>query len=101
MSLNPQILQLNVLFDLEGAEEYTKATSKDSDSESTNEMDEMQEELMDPVVEARDFLVKHPLAKILIVIDMHCLENGAFVWKDNTPMSYQGCLLLEVSLHLL
>ena len=61
----------------------------------------MQEELMDLVVEARDFLAKHSLAKILIVIDIHCLENGAFIWKGNTPVSYQGCSLLEVSLHLL
>ena len=58
-------------------------------------------QLVDPVGEVRDFLSKHPMAKIIVVVDTHCLENRSFVWKGDTPMSYQGCLLLEVSLHLL
>ena len=47
--------------------------------------------------EAGTFLDTHPTAKIIIIIDAHCLENGAFVWTGNDPVSFQGCYMPEVS----
>lgn len=85
--------------DPEGAAADAKASGNNSNSSPTNEVDETQEELMDPTVQARDFLAKNPLAKILVVLDTHSLENGSFVWKGNAPPSYEGCSLLEVSLY--
>jgi hypothetical protein len=43
------------------------------------------------------FLKRHPFARIVVVIDTHCLENGAFVYEGDSPESYQGCLLPEAS----
>jgi hypothetical protein len=50
-----------------------------------------------PATQAKKFLHKHPTAKIVIIIDTHCLENGAFVWNGNSPTSYEACSLYEVS----
>ena len=64
--------------DQEGADADSKATGKDFGPESTNKVDEMHEELIDPMVQARHFLSKHPMAKMLIALDTHCLENLLF-----------------------
>lgn len=45
-----------------------------------------------------EFLIKYPTAKIVIVVEMHCLENGRFVWKGQSPTTYEACSLLEVCL---
>ena len=95
-----QILRLDVPLDPEGAAADAKASGKNINSGSMDEVDETHEELMDPAVQARDFLAKNPMAKILVVLDTHSMENGSFVWKGNTPPSYEGCSLQEVSLHL-
>ena len=44
------------------------------------------------------FLRAHPVAKIVVVINMHCIDNGAFVYAGNNPNTYKACSLLEVSL---
>ena len=95
-----QILRLDVPLDPEGAAADAKASGNNTNSGSTSEVDETHEELIDPTVQARDFLAENPMAKILVVLDTHSMENGSFVWKGNSPPSYEGCSLLEVSLHL-
>ena len=48
---------------------------------------------------AERFLEAHPMAKIVVVVDTHCLDNGTFVWKGATPSEYTSCTLLEVCAH--
>lgn len=43
-----------------------------------------------------NFMTHYPTAKIVIVIETHCLENGCFVWKGESPTTYEACSLLEV-----
>lgn|ERR1700679_431320 len=45
---------------------------------------------------AERFLKAYPMAKIVVVIDTHCLDNGTFVWKGATPVEYDSCTLLDV-----
>ncbi len=43
------------------------------------------------------FLDRYSTARIIIVVDTHCLEeNGAFVWKGTTPASYDACSMAQV-----
>ncbi|KAF9784726.1 hypothetical protein BJ322DRAFT_1021414 [Thelephora terrestris] len=42
------------------------------------------------------FLETYPTAKIVLVVETHCLENGRFVWDGHDAESYQGCLLEEI-----
>ena len=60
------------------------------------------ESILDYREGAKAFLKDHPVAKIVVVIDTHCLENGAFVYAGNSngndPKMYEGCSLLEVCL---
>lgn len=44
-----------------------------------------------------DFLGRHPTAKIVLIVDTHCLDNGAFVYEGHSPETYKGCRLEEVS----
>jgi len=54
---------------------------------------------MDPdAARAEAFLKTHPMAKIIFIVDTHCLENGYLVWTGDRPETYQGCTLLEVRL---
>jgi len=45
---------------------------------------------------ARKFLKAHKHAKIIVVIDAHCLEDGLFIWKGHDQVSYETCTLWEV-----
>ena len=45
---------------------------------------------------AQGFLAEFPTAKIVVIIDTHCLKNGFFVWTGNSKDSYQACPLLAV-----
>ena len=38
-----------------------------------------------------------PAAKIVVVIDTHSVENGAFVWTSETGTGKNPCFMLEVS----
>lgn len=52
----------------------------------------------DPFPELSAFLKRHPTAKIVLIIDTHCLrETGLFVWGGHDAASYQACSLLSVS----
>lgn len=66
------------------------------DGEDAEEESDDIEESQNPNKDAKDFLRKNPTAKIVVVIDTHCLENGAFVWTGDSPTSYQACFLAEV-----
>ena len=51
-----------------------------------------------PADEAGDFLDRHPMVKIVVIIDTHCLEEtGAFIYQGSSPESYKGCGMDEVS----
>ena len=51
---------------------------------------------------AGKFLSSRKTAKIVVVIDTHCLEEtGAFVWCGKTPTDYQACRLDRVSVEYL
>lgn len=43
------------------------------------------------------FLKKHKTAKIIVVLDTHCIDNGFFVWSGTSEDNYRACRLLEVS----
>lgn len=46
---------------------------------------------------AAGFLAQHPTARIVLIIDTHCLEeSGQFIWKGNSPESYESCSLAQV-----
>ena len=46
--------------------------------------------------DVREFLGKHPLAKIVIVVDTHCLqETGGLIWEGAGP-NVNACSLWEV-----
>ena len=45
---------------------------------------------------AEVFLREHPSAKIIVIIDTHCLNNGFFVWKGTSAANYAACSLAEV-----
>ena len=46
---------------------------------------------------AASFLAEHPTAKIVVVVDTHCLKNGKLVWKGTNTISYKACDMDEVS----
>lgn len=50
-----------------------------------------------PMKEVKAFLRKYESAKIVVIIDTHCLENGRFVWTGDSPTTYQACDLHSVS----
>lgn len=45
----------------------------------------------------QQFLNNHDSAKIIVIIDTHCLPNGGFIWKTGSKDEAFGeCSLLEV-----
>ena len=50
--------------------------------------------------EAVRFLERFKMAKIVIVMDTHSSDNGAFIWKGSSsdPSSLRMCYMLEVSI---
>jgi len=58
---------------------------------------ESQEQCQPEDMAAR-FLELHPTAKIVFIIDTHCLdETGSFIFIGNSPESYRACTMAEVS----
>ena len=49
-----------------------------------------------PSDEALSFFQDHPTAKIIIVVDTHCVENGAFVYEGDSLATFKACYLPEV-----
>lgn len=55
-----------------------------------------------PFPEIPAFLKKYPTAKIIVVIDTHCLqESGTLLWSGNSAETYESCTLLGVSMFAL
>ena len=51
-----------------------------------------------PNPEVSNFLDQHPTAKIIVIIDTHCIqETGGFLWRGTDSESYQSCSLYDVS----
>lgn len=52
----------------------------------------------DPFTRAVDLLAHHPAAKIVVIVDTHCLEeSGNFIWKGaDTTADFESCCLHEV-----
>jgi len=46
---------------------------------------------------AEEFLTLHEGAKIVVIIDTHCLDSGKLVWSGTTADDLRACTLLEVS----
>lgn len=53
----------------------------------------------DPVKEVMDFLRDWDTAKIVFVLETHCIESGKFIWTGDGPASYESCWLKEVRVH--
>lgn len=47
---------------------------------------------------AEQFLVAHESAKIVVIVDTHCIESGFFVWTGEGAADWKACSLLEVSM---
>ena len=48
------------------------------------------------------FLTRHKTAKIVVIVDTHCLaEDGRFIWRRNKDESFEACTMKEVSRVLL
>lgn len=47
--------------------------------------------------EIEEFLNRYRTAKIIIVLDTHSIDNGSFAWTGDSPDTYLGCTLNEVS----
>jgi hypothetical protein len=50
-----------------------------------------------PADDVGDFLDQHTTAKIVVIVDTHCLEEtGSFIYKGSTPETYEACRMKEV-----
>ena len=46
---------------------------------------------------AAEFLAAHATAKIVVIIDTHCIEeSGSFLWRGDKPKDYEACGMDEV-----
>jgi hypothetical protein len=54
------------------------------------------QEIPKPLDEVAAFLEHYKSAKIIVIIDTHCLDGGFFVYKGTSPATYEGCSLEEV-----
>lgn len=52
----------------------------------------------EPVKEVIDFLTTWKSAKIVVVVETHCLETGVLVWRGDEPVNYETCSFNEVSI---
>jgi hypothetical protein len=46
---------------------------------------------------AERFLMSNDGARIVVVVDTHCLDNGRLVWTGTSADEYRACSLFEVS----
>lgn len=53
--------------------------------------------VVDETWAAEEFLKRHITAKIVVVINTHCMDSGDFVWAGHDAMTYRVCTLLDVS----
>ena len=78
-----------------GSGKTDQGTGED-DGQEDEEINEDVEELENGPEQAAEFLKTNPAAKIIVVIDTHCLENGAFVYTGTKATEYLACYLSEV-----
>ena len=52
-----------------------------------------------PINDVIAFLKEYLAVKIVIIIDTHCLNNGAFIYQGNSLMTYVACYLPKASIH--
>lgn len=76
----------------EGAEDEARDEARDKD-EGDSGSNDVVTTTGDAAV---NFLKNHPAAKIVVVIDTHCLDTGRFAWDGDGPGSYQSCTMHEV-----
>lgn len=50
----------------------------------------------DPVKQVMAFLTQWDTAKIVVVVETHCIESGKFIWTGDEPVNYESCWLEEV-----
>lgn len=53
----------------------------------------------DPVQQVIDFLTQWDTAKIVVIVETHCIESGKFIWTGDAPVNYESCWLQEVKIH--
>lgn len=75
---------------------FVETSISETQDEPPAENDGLYEVISDSAA-AEQFLKAHPTAKIVVVIDTHCIENGFFIYKGISPENYAACSLLEVS----
>jgi hypothetical protein len=46
---------------------------------------------------AERFLMSNEGARIVVIVDTHCLDNGRLVWTGTSADEYRACSLFEVS----
>ena len=65
-----------------------------------NDEDVVHMEVPNPEEAALNFLSRYPTAKIIIVVDTHSVENGAFAWTSNpnNRKDVKTCYLYEVKI---
>lgn len=56
-------------------------------------------ELENPIQYAGDFLRKHKAAKIVVVVDTHCLPDGRLIYKGEDADSYEAFYMEQVGIH--
>ena len=94
------IMQLNLLTHLQV---YRLDCSLNPEAEKPGEKGDdnvTHMEVNNPEVNTLNFLSQHPTAKIIIIIDTHSVENGAFAWTRNPKDpagTFMTCYLYEVS----
>lgn len=93
MGTDPVKQVMLMVVSLDNPEHRAEAEDEDGGTED----DGYRTETTDTSKPAEEFLEKHPTAKIVVVIDTHCLENGYFVWTGDSKGELQACSLLTVS----
>ena len=78
------------------AECSLNATPDTRGAKSINPNDQHYESTTDLSIAER-FLKTHGTAKIIFIVDTHCLDNGYFVYTGANPETYKACSLIEVS----
>ena len=73
---------------LEGMNSKKKVSTRANDSQLAKSKK--------PIQDVVDFLEKHESARIVLIIDTHCLDCGGFVWTGDSPQTFQGCTVGEV-----
>src|SRR5579872_7244378 len=71
--------------------------SLSNDTQRYRDGDESYGNVAGTIKKAERFLDDHPRAKIVVVIDTHASDNGAFVWKGSDDDTFEACFMLEVS----